>query len=495
MSTGPLNSGKPTTAEVVGAVYNATQPAPSDKQAMALQVDNEGNLLVSVAVGGGGSSGITKIEDTSGNALNSNGSGALNVAVVSGGGSNPSVGTTGSPAPSSATEIGTIDGSGNLQGASASNPVPVSAAALPLPANAAKETGGNLAILAGAVSSGIGQENIAQWAGTGVSAPPASGVPAAGTEVAPVIKTLLRKSTSILTTTALTANQVFTSAWFDTQPTGDVEVICSWVSTGAGQALTVEIQETDDTANAGMEHRAGYWPASTYSWVLAQIRCRYWRVVFTCNGSNMTTFELSATASSTANVVQIQGTTAQGAASAIALSGGGDIVIEPVVGAGTDAAIVARGWLANDNATSVAIGVTNFNVKDGSSNSLMAVRNPTTFKTVQATASGNTALWTPTSGKKFRLMRLIIDFTANVSQSAGGVITLTFQDSTTGLPISFDVFVPTAAVTTTQGGYTSGWIDLGNGILSAAANNVLNVNLSAALATGNARVTACGTEE
>ena len=51
MSTGPLNSSAPTTAVVIGGVYNATTPAPNDKQAMALQVDNEGNLLVDIAAG------------------------------------------------------------------------------------------------------------------------------------------------------------------------------------------------------------------------------------------------------------------------------------------------------------------------------------------------------------------------------------------------------------------------------------------------------------
>jgi hypothetical protein len=39
---------------------------------------------------------------------------------------NPSVGLDGATAPTSATEIGIIDGSGNLQGVSASNPVPIS---------------------------------------------------------------------------------------------------------------------------------------------------------------------------------------------------------------------------------------------------------------------------------------------------------------------------------------------------------------------------------
>ena len=53
--SGPLNSPKPTTSVVVGGVYNVTTPAPADKQALALQTDNEGNLLVNVAVSEGSS--------------------------------------------------------------------------------------------------------------------------------------------------------------------------------------------------------------------------------------------------------------------------------------------------------------------------------------------------------------------------------------------------------------------------------------------------------
>src|SRR5580692_4497047 len=40
--------------------------------------------------------------------------------------SNPSVGTNGSTAPTSSTQIGTVDGSGNLQPASSANPIPTS---------------------------------------------------------------------------------------------------------------------------------------------------------------------------------------------------------------------------------------------------------------------------------------------------------------------------------------------------------------------------------
>ena len=125
----------------------------------------------------------------------------------------------------------------------------------------------------------------------------------------------------------------------------------------------------------------------------------------------------------------------------------------------------------------------------------MYIITPDTFKTVQALNTGATALWTPTSGKKFRLQRFIIDVSSNASQASGGVLTFSFLDAAAATGLSFDAFVPTTAVTTVLGGYTSGWVDLGNGFLSATINNVLNINLSAALATGSVRVTACGTEE
>jgi hypothetical protein len=127
------------------------------------------------------------------------------------------------------------------------------------------------------------------------------------------------------------------------------------------------------------------------------------------------------------------------------------------------------------------------------------MRAPTVFKTVQATATGNTAIWTPGSGNKFRLMKYQIEATGNLALTAAGVLTVSFQDATTGMPIAHDIYVPATAFTSGQA-YNSGWVDLGAfGILSAAANNALNVNLSFALTgaggAGNIRVNVCGTEE
>jgi hypothetical protein len=120
--------------------------------------------------------------------------------------------------------------------------------------------------------------------------------------------------------------------------------------------------------------------------------------------------------------------------------------------------------------------------------------NPTSFKSVQATASGNTALWTPASGKKVRIVAFKIIVTGNSTQAVAGVLTFGLQDNTTDIGLSHDVFVPSIAITS-QFDYDSGWITLGNGRLSGVANNVLNINLSAALLTGDCRVICMGDEE
>ncbi len=70
-----------------------------------------------------------------------------------------SYGTAGSPA---STVV-------SVQGVPSGTAVVVSAAALPLPTNAAEETGGNLAVIAGAVSSSVVQSNVKQVGGTAAS--------------------------------------------------------------------------------------------------------------------------------------------------------------------------------------------------------------------------------------------------------------------------------------------------------------------------------------
>jgi hypothetical protein len=62
MSTGPLNSSAPTTSFVIGGVYNVTSPAPLPGQALPLQIDANGNILVNIAAGS--SSGTQYVDGT-----------------------------------------------------------------------------------------------------------------------------------------------------------------------------------------------------------------------------------------------------------------------------------------------------------------------------------------------------------------------------------------------------------------------------------------------
>jgi len=137
----PKNAPKPTTSEIVGGTYNATPDVLEDGQADSLQLDVNGNLKVTVGGGAPGAPLNVNIADVNGtppaltnplpvelsdgtNQVGTPGN-PLSVNVIAGGGSNPSVGTTGAVAPTSATEIGSIDNSGNLNGASITKPIPV----------------------------------------------------------------------------------------------------------------------------------------------------------------------------------------------------------------------------------------------------------------------------------------------------------------------------------------------------------------------------------
>lgn len=122
-------------------------------------------------------------------------------------------------------------------------------------------------------------------------------------------------------------------------------------------------------------------------------------------------------------------------------------------------------------------------------------RTPGTFKSALLAATGN--IWTPTSGKKFRLMGYSIEVTGDAARAVAGRVDLTFRDGAGGSVIGpiHSLFVPTLTGTTMGLGFSTGWVDLGNGYLSSAANNVLELLLSAALTSGAARIVVAGTEE
>ncbi len=123
------------------------------------------------------------------------------------------------------------------------------------------------------------------------------------------------------------------------------------------------------------------------------------------------------------------------------------------------------------------------------------LRTPNTVKTAILTAAGDTAVWTPAASKKFRVMRYFIQVTQNAAAAAPGMLEILLRDATTPTGVGFSVFIPGAAGTTLGSEVSTPWVDLGNGIPSAAANNVLNGNLSFALTAGEVRIVAIGTEE
>lgn len=117
------------------------------------------------------------------------------------------------------------------------------------------------------------------------------------------------------------------------------------------------------------------------------------------------------------------------------------------------------------------------------------VRIADVFKTVVATAGGNTAVWTPTSGKKFRLMGYTLSISGTMTATGTNVLQLT-----DGLSVTIAQHAATVTATTPTGDTQIG-CDFGQGYLSIAANNVLEVHLGTAMATGGVYVNAWGTEE
>ena len=142
-----------------------------------------------------------------------------------------------------------------------------------------------------------------------------------------------------------------------------------------------------------------------------------------------------------------------------ALPAGGNVIGEVGVTELPAAAALAD---ASANPTTTTVGAVQLGV--GGTATYDRLRVPNVVKAFDATAvAAETTVWTPAGGKKFRLMGY------HLAASVAGNIIL--RDNTAGTVIAV---IPSGA------GGSGVHVDLGNGVLSAAANNVLTAQGPAA---------------
>jgi hypothetical protein len=108
------------------------------------------------------------------------------------------------------------------------------------------------------------------------------------------------------------------------------------------------------------------------------------------------------------------------------------------------------------------------------------------MKRALTAAAGTTAVWTPTSGKRFRLLGYSWSIPNTATSAAGSAAGL--LDQAAGIAYLSEIG------TTTTGANNS--VSLGvSGYPSAAVNNILYINLTAAFTAGEILITVWGTEE
>ena len=73
------------------------------------------------------------------------------------------------------------------------------------------------------------------------------------------------------------------------------------------------------------------------------------------------------------------------------------------------------------------------------------IRVPTGFHSVEPAANGTTALWTPATGKRFRIMGYDFQITGNATQTVAGLFTVTLLDGATDIQMTHTLYVPNAA--------------------------------------------------
>lgn len=346
--------------------------------------------------------------------------------------------------------------------------------------------------------------NIAQWAGSLLS--PASSDAADATAVAPTIRIIPRKATYTFLVGTLPISGKFTSQWIDTNQSGGSsltviisETLNSWNS--ITNALTVQGTNDPGLANALISSLYLSGSDSLQNGYVAPlfVPTRYWRIVLTNDASTAKTgLTVTANEASIPYIITPQQARAglNGVAAysgSLGLGGFGDGSNVTGLANGTVAAGYGGGVVPVTLGAAVTSGVAvAVNV------AAVALRTPNVFRGGQLlTTAGGIAIWTPALTKKARLMKYKIEVGEDALGGGSNPVpfALGFAWATIAgagsqpynqVPGYLHRFVTPATVALATGGnlWDSGWIDLGNGIISNAAGCALCAGLQIPQSTG-----------
>jgi hypothetical protein len=152
------------------------------------------------------------------------------------------------------------------------------------------------------------------------------------------------------------------------------------------------------------------------------------------------------------------------------------------------AVIPLQPFTGNGNGLQVAAQMMFQNVTGGYNE---VERTPNTFKNVLAVNAGSTAVWTAGVGKRWRLMGLVITLGQGTTAAAGVKVSLFDVAADTGIGVT----VSSGALAAAPNEAIILSMDIKNGLMAAATNTALNVNLSSAMAVNGVSVQVWGTEE
>lgn len=114
---------------------------------------------------------------------------------------------------------------------------------------------------------------------------------------------------------------------------------------------------------------------------------------------------------------------------------------------------------------------------------------PTVYRNITTLANGSTALWTPTAGRRWRLLGVQVMLMQATTAAAACTLSLLDVAAATGLGVTLGIAAFTAVPNSTI------VYNVDCNILAAQPSTALNVNLSSVLAIGGVSVQCWGVEE